>query len=277
MLLEPMLKNIYIPGNVQIVILKIFLLLCMATHRVCKCERTRSEKVKVSKQFADKEVNCSPKHLSLRTNQVPMKHYQSKFYTRRSGRFQEFRHSNLFSSPFMNLEATEVRRRRRSIQSLNENTNMRLQVRFQLQRPGLTNGRQEDFHQHLIRQLAKTMRVPIPSIRNVTIMSGSQVSFTLSAFNDENNIMDDQTVHEAADFLKAKIKAQQLQITDLNGELLMTARSVSLEEETWDITIVALIVLCFTLLMVAVLIITIGYTAKRLYSMPKASSDITNQ
>lgn len=52
----------------------------------------------------------------------------------------------------------------------------------------------------------------------------TDVSFTLSAFNDNNNVMDDISIIEAADSLKTKIRSQQLRLRDLNGQLLMTAQ-----------------------------------------------------
>lgn len=46
--------------------------------------------------------------------------------------------------------------------------------------------------------------------------------------------MDDQSVYEAADFLKKEIKDRSLRLTDLNGQLLMTASStyVSMDGKT---------------------------------------------
>lgn len=58
---------------------------------------------------------------------------------------------------------------------------------------------------------------------NVCFNLDTDVSFTLSAFNDKNNVMDDISIIEAADSLKMKIRSQQLRLQDLNGQFLMTA------------------------------------------------------
>ncbi|GFQ95890.1 hypothetical protein TNCT_545081 [Trichonephila clavata] len=107
----------------------------------------------------------------------------------------------------------------------------------------------------------------------------TQVDFTLSAYNNEQNIMDDKTVFEAADFLKMQIRDKKLRLTDLNGQLLMTANVAygSMEDNSLDISLVILVLLSIILFMIAVLVLILVYFARRIAKIANGSSDIRNK
>ncbi|GFT89117.1 hypothetical protein TNCV_3085191 [Trichonephila clavipes] len=107
----------------------------------------------------------------------------------------------------------------------------------------------------------------------------TQVDFTLSTYNNEQNIMDDKTVFEAADFLKMQIRDKKLHLTDLNGQLLMTANVAygSMEGNSLDISLVILILLSIILFMIAVLVLILAYFARRIAKIANGSSNIRNK
>ncbi|GFS96098.1 uncharacterized protein NPIL_489701 [Nephila pilipes] len=164
--------------------------------------------------------------------------------------------------------------RRNTLTNPNDST-FRLKVRFSFQYPITTDANKEEFHYHLKKQLAKRIRVPLSSISDMKIESGTHASFTLSTYNNENNIMDDQTVLEAADFLKMQIRDKKLRLTDLNGQLLIA--NVPMEDNSVDVSLVILILLGVILFMIAVLVLILVYVGRRTAKFSSGSYETRNQ
>ncbi|KAG8202140.1 hypothetical protein JTE90_010499 [Oedothorax gibbosus] len=173
-----------------------------------------------------------------------------------------------------------LKRKLRSVQSSKDDSTVRLKVRFSLEK-SVTEAQQanEEFRNHLKKQLAKKMRVPVPCIQSMIINAGNDVSFTLSIFNDKNNAMDDQSVFDAADFLKKEINDQRLRLTDLNGQLLMTVSGTyaSMDDNTVNFSLVILIVLSITVFLLLAIAILVMYIARRMSKTPKPSLDTRNK
>lgn len=69
--------------------------------------------------------------------------------------------------PVKNLNYKRIRR---YVAQENE-TKMKLKLKFTFEKP-TKNGDSKEFQQHLVSQLSKEMRVPVPSINNMKIISG---------------------------------------------------------------------------------------------------------
>ncbi|GFY45134.1 uncharacterized protein TNIN_28511 [Trichonephila inaurata madagascariensis] len=191
----------------------------------------------------------------------------------------KFESRRLLSLSTESSKLNQNSRVRRNVQNKSNDSGFRLKVRFRFQTPVTMDANNEEFHYHLKKQLSKRIRVPIPSINDMKIDSGTQVDFTLSTYNNEQNIMDDKTVFEAADFLKMQIRDKKLRLTDLNGQLLMTANVAygSMEDNSLDISLVILILLSIILFMIAVLVLILAYFARRIAKIANGSSNIRNK
>ncbi|XP_055928296.1 uncharacterized protein LOC129959474 [Argiope bruennichi] len=174
----------------------------------------------------------------------------------------------------ISLDSNHKSRTRRSSEMSSDDSNVRSRVRFSFQNPA-ANANNEEFLKHLKKQLAKRIRVPLSSIKDLEIKSGKDVSFILIPFNDDNNVMDDKTAREAAEFLRMEIKNERLSITDLNGKPILTGKNVyiSNDDEPVDFSLVVLILLCITLFMIIVLIFGLVYIGRRVTKISSESLD----
>ncbi|GIX71985.1 uncharacterized protein CDAR_439621 [Caerostris darwini] len=86
-----------------------------------------------------------------------------------------------FEAPLLSSFSTKISkinqksRIRRNVQTSTKDSNLRLKVRFSFQTPVKSDTNNEEFQKHLKKQLARKMRVPLPSIEAMKIASGNMI------------------------------------------------------------------------------------------------------
>ncbi|GFT89110.1 hypothetical protein TNCV_3085161 [Trichonephila clavipes] len=97
----------------------------------------------------------------------------------RSSEGLKFESRRLLSLSTESSKFNQNSRVRRNVQNKSNDSGFRLKVRFRFQTPVAMNANNEEFHYHLKKQLAKRIRVPIPSINDMKINSGNFLKIIL--------------------------------------------------------------------------------------------------
>lgn len=122
------------------------------------------------------------------------------------------------------------------------------------------SGKESEFKSHLKKELAKAIRVPLSSIKDLNLRKDKMsADFSIIVTNDDNNIMDENTLKDAAMDLQARIHRGRLKITDLESNVLSVIADESVVEVSntlsTDLTPVVLGIVVGIFILVFILVI----------------------
>ncbi|XP_023214235.1 uncharacterized protein LOC111617135 isoform X1 [Centruroides sculpturatus] len=141
-----------------------------------------------------------------------------------------------------------------------------VQLTFDADYSAKASGREAEFKDHIKKELAKAVRIPLSSIKNLNLRKDKMsVDFNIVITNDENNVMDDKTLEDAAIDLKGRIHRGRLKITDLESNVMSVIADESVVEVSTtlgtDLTpivlgiVVGIFILIFILVILSAMIV----------------------